>query len=440
MMDYLLGFAQCFLNYFVIYVFMLGIYPKRFNKFIYDLTVLGIAAAALAYINFFKNPAVNTITTLILTFSWLLIVFKTSFLKAGFVTAILTSIGVGCEFISIGILSFVTKSNIYESTNLVLQSVSLSFISTGISFVLILSVKFILLKLKRIVLKAEHQFNYLLVLLPIFSIWVAYYIVETSFLINLNMSMSLQSFGIILCLIAINVIVFASDYDSRKKHVMSKQLTEMNAQSNMKIALINEQDKNIKEKNIIIHEFKHQLIMLQALVKSVTTTEEKKQFLKNVTDIMSQLPKHDIFMDIQNNALRCIFISTYSDCIKHNISFDAVIRYSDFIFLSDIDICTIFSNAFENALTACIERRAQNLTAAISINIQRSNDIVSVFMTNDKITKVIERDGVFETTKQDKASHGIGLTNIKRTIEKVGGTMDISYTDETFTVKLLFML
>lgn len=45
-----------------------------------------------------------------------------------------------------------------------------------------------------------------------------------------------------------------------------------------------------------------------------------------------------------------------------------------------------------------------------------------------------ERDGVLATDKEDQGSHGIGLRSVRAVVDKYGGEMEVSYTDETFSV------
>ena len=65
------------------------------------------------------------------------------------------------------------------------------------------------------------------------------------------------------------------------------------------------------------------------------------------------------------------------------------------------------------------------------------NGHFSYEIVNAKENKVTERNGSFETDKEDKGSHGIGLWNVRQIVQKYEGEMDVSYTDETFSVTIL---
>ena len=77
--------------------------------------------------------------------------------------------------------------------------------------------------------------------------------------------------------------------------------------------------------------------------------------------------------------------------------------------LTDIELCSLFANTLDNAIEACVkikDREKRRITLkARSVNGHFSYEIV-----NAKENKVTERNGSFETDKEDKGSHGIGRT------------------------------
>ena len=62
---------------------------------------------------------------------------------------------------------------------------------------------------------------------------------------------------------------------------------------------------------------------------------------------------------------------------------------------------------------------------------------------NNCISKHIEIDGetgIPETTKKDKDSHGFGLANIRKVAQKYYGDIDISQTENSFTLTVMLMV
>ena len=49
-----------------------------------------------------------------------------------------------------------------------------------------------------------------------------------------------------------------------------------------------------------------------------------------------------------------------------------------------------------------------------------------------------EHQGIFKTTKTDTTyRHGLGIKNIRSTVEQLNGQIDITYTEDTFYVDIL---
>ena len=103
--------------------------------------------------------------------------------------------------------------------------------------------------------------------------------------------------------------------------------------------------------------------------------------------------------------------------------------------LTDIELCSLFANTLDNAIEACVkikDREKRRITLkARSVNGHFSYEIV-----NSKENRVTEKNGNFETDKSDRLSHGIGLRNVRQFVRKYEGEMDVSYTEDTFSVTI----
>ena len=58
-------------------------------------------------------------------------------------------------------------------------------------------------------------------------------------------------------------------------------------------------------------------------------------------------------------------------------------------------------------------------------------------ITNTKRNRITEQDGRLRSDKEEIAAHDLGLSNVWEIIEKYNGTLDISYTENSFTVTVL---
>ena len=84
-----------------------------------------------------------------------------------------------------------------------------------------------------------------------------------------------------------------------------------------------------------------------------------------------------------------------------------------------IDICTIFSNAIDNAIEA-VSLMMEERQKWMHLKIQNQGDILFLQFTNPMLEG---RQKHAKTTKKDNVNHGFGLQNIRMTVEKYHGNM-----------------
>ena len=101
--------------------------------------------------------------------------------------------------------------------------------------------------------------------------------------------------------------------------------------------------------------------------------------------------------------------------------------------ISDMDICTIFSNILDNAFTAaakCEEGRVRVRTAAAGSSLM-------ITVVNDIPEPIQLRDSKLVTSKPNKRNHGFGVMNVKECAAKNGGKADFSFDEKKFTAEVI---
>ncbi len=107
--------------------------------------------------------------------------------------------------------------------------------------------------------------------------------------------------------------------------------------------------------------------------------------------------------------------------------------------MEDADICTIFSNLFQNAVEEITENSICNAKIIVEvykgeqyINYIIKNSIHAQFDNND-----INKNGLPKSHKSDAKSHGIGMINVKRAIEKYNGRFEWIQKEDYFSVNVV---
>lgn len=104
--------------------------------------------------------------------------------------------------------------------------------------------------------------------------------------------------------------------------------------------------------------------------------------------------------------------------------------------LSDMDMCTIFSNLLENAFYAASRCTMERV---VDVTIKAVANALSIIIENDRAGVVEEEKGRLLTQKEDKRNHGFGTRNVKDCVAKNGGIVIFEYTETKFraTVTLI---
>lgn len=104
-----------------------------------------------------------------------------------------------------------------------------------------------------------------------------------------------------------------------------------------------------------------------------------------------------------------------------------------------IALCSLFANTLDNAIEACCKVEDPQ-KRNILLKARCTEVFFSCCIENSKADPVHQADGLFQTTKTEKESHGFGLQNVRDLVQRCRGTLDISYTECWFSVSILIPL
>lgn len=139
----------------------------------------------------------------------------------------------------------------------------------------------------------------------------------------------------------------------------------------------------------------------------------------------------------ENSILNALLNAKYNMAVEAGIDCFFHISFDKMTGIDDISLCTLFSNTLDNAIEACKKVPNENKRKLSLRARYTDNGYFSCEIVNSKVNEVHERKGIFLTDKEDKTSHGLGISSVKEIVEKYKGTLDISYNEEEFQVVVL---
>ncbi len=98
--------------------------------------------------------------------------------------------------------------------------------------------------------------------------------------------------------------------------------------------------------------------------------------------------------------------------------------------LEGMKICTIYANLLQNAVEEL--KSDLNRPGELRIMLRQDGQKCKLMIRNSIFREQGER--LLETQKEDKKNHGIGLSNVRKTVEDMGGRMLISVEEKLFKV------
>lgn len=182
------------------------------------------------------------------------------------------------------------------------------------------------------------------------------------------------------------------------------------------------------------HEYKNHILCVDALAKE-KKYPELEQYISGIRDSF-YMERNAI--DTNNVIVNTILNEKYYEMMNKGIVF--VFRINDLssIKIGDEDLVVILSNLLDNAIEACQKQEGKKI---IKLKFMTDEDGVILSVKNTHSGLMGMDQGQFYTTKtMRREEHGIGIKNIKRVIEKYGGTYSIKMDEKEFYFAILFPL
>ena len=116
---------------------------------------------------------------------------------------------------------------------------------------------------------------------------------------------------------------------------------------------------------------------------------------------------------------------------EYGISFISHCHIPEKLGISDSDLCIVFGNALDNAISAC-RQMSQEPSVFISIKTKVVKGEILIQLTNSYQGQLKIKDGKYISSKNGN-SHGYGIKNMNRVIEAYGGFVKIEHKEGLFT-------
>lgn len=243
-----------------------------------------------------------------------------------------------------------------------------------------------------------------------------------------------QIIGIIILLVAL-VLLIHFVHDSVKTRLIQQEEERSLEKMKVQYQYYEERLKDEQRVREIYHDMKNHLLVLQAQLKESGNTDNQRKSQeteKMISKLQNEVSAYGNYIQTGNAFLDVILKDKMAQAKKKQIDFLAEIDFSKGGFIEGLDISTIFGNAFDNAIEACIKLPEEERMITVKTGVR--NHFFLILIENSA------KDFSETTTKEDDFLHGFGKKNIQKSVEKYQGSCQWNYENGIFSLSILFPL
>ena len=138
----------------------------------------------------------------------------------------------------------------------------------------------------------------------------------------------------------------------------------------------------------------------------------------------------------ENISANLILTAYAEKASKRDVTFLAEANIPSTLPLSETELCALFSNGLENAITAASECSG-NRQKFVRINCQPHKQRLLILICNTYEGEIVMKDGLPQTSKP---GHGFGVKSIRMITEKHSGYSSFEIKDGLFYMKVALPL
>ena len=185
-----------------------------------------------------------------------------------------------------------------------------------------------------------------------------------------------------------------------------------------------------KESAQLINEKYHDL---KHLLKSFRGTVPQEQLDR----LKQSIAAYERPANSGNEVLDVLLAEKIGICQQRNIVLTCNLGQTDFSFVEELDLYSLFQNALTNAINA-VSELPEDTERFISLSAARDGNMLTVHMENPCREDISFVDGLPQT-REDPDWHGFGMKSMTRVAEKYGGMLTVEQRGRLFLLDILLL-
>lgn len=194
------------------------------------------------------------------------------------------------------------------------------------------------------------------------------------------------------------------------------------------------QDNEVRQLHQNIRHLKHDMKNHLMVIASYINDEDYEKAKEYTSEIIGKLNAMHSYIETGNSLLNHIINEKLEYARGHNVSIKAEIENLQFKNIPSIDFSALLSNMLDNAIEASLKEAVGD--REIHVIICQCRGYETICIKNKIRNSVLDNNPDLQSTKEEKNSHGLGITKIKTIVQQCGGMCDIYEEEKFFCVKV----
>ena len=194
--------------------------------------------------------------------------------------------------------------------------------------------------------------------------------------------------------------------------------------------------KQVLKKEIDTRKYRHDMMNHLVCIYDLLNRKKIVDAQRYLDSILGGFKKIQNSYLITGNEMVDTIMNYFFGMLPENVKIDIKGKCPVIIDMDETEVCTVFSNIFQNAVEEITENNI--LDAEIIVEISKGKQYIEYIIKNTLTTKIgkdfIDKNGLPKSHKPDKRNHGIGMVNVKKAIERNNGKFEWDQSGRMFCV------
>ena len=394
---------------------------KKFHFSVYAISVVGLGAV-IGVCNFFLMFRFLNVIVMMLLAGIASFLYKGSLRNRLLVITLTPAIGLIVEVVVVYFVTFTLRMSVEDMIHSSEYHI-FCVLASKITGLAICNVVRVQSRRKSFKLSRDFWLVFLLLfysyLAVTFQLFRISYEIETA---AYNIEILVSSIGLFIC-IAFSLFLYERQ-TSQSAAIREQEQYEQQ----LKYQLKHLDDLLAKQNEL--RKFKHDIDNQMEGLRGYLQAGDIRGGLHHLDAITDRLKTITPAFDTGNPALDATLSAKKTLAEEQGIHFTTRLNLEENLPIAPEDICTIFGNALDNAIEACL-RLDDSQQKSIDVSLVQRDAVLLCKIIN---TAPEQTESDFSTSKKDKENHGFGIANLTESLAKYDSTPEIEWKEGRFSL------